>query len=639
MNKKKKSLKQGEANSTKSSLKVPKAKDNSAFPQIDKSKLNRTNNTINSPKKNSISQNYLPNINQPQNQINNNPNLDFDQNSSGGENIKVCLRIRPMNLQEKGRNDMNCIEPVSPTQLVFTNKNNRRSYTYNLVFGPDSTQEDVFYNCSINKLIDSALDGYSVTIFAYGQTGSGKTYTIMGREDSINEKILSNDKYSGIMPKSINYIWSTVGKRKEKFYIKVSFLEIYNEQINDLLNIGNTNLQIRWDQNQGFFVEGLLVIECKKPEDIVEVILQGMKNRKKGSHELNKDSSRSHSILTVYVISEFSQQGQNFKKYGKISFVDLAGSERLKETHSSGGMIKETGNINKSLFVLGKVISILTDKKSNARHIPYRDSKLTMLLMDSIGGTSKTLMIACVSPSMTYSDETMSTLNYASRTMNIKNKPLVQMDGKDVPVAKLKHKNNLYKLENDFLKNEFLKLIGIIPDMNSGGLTDKDIEGFKESQGIVSDDVKNMELEKLKEENEELRKSKENYEREKMNLNNENMILNAKLNNLENIYIGSDIIRHTDGSVSNNIDTNYNLSAVLLENKELKKTIDNLELDKIKLKDIVMKNEEQEKNYSENMEFENMKEQNIKLTRKIEFLQKREKELLETIMKLKSQKK
>ena len=638
MNNKKKNLKQGDANSTKTSLKVKKSKNDSTFPQIDNSKLNRTNNTLNSPKKNSISQNYLPNINPSQNQINNSPNLNFEQNATG-ENIKVCLRIRPMNLQEKGRNDMNCIEPVSPTQLVFTNKNNRRSYTYNLVFGPDSTQEDIFYNCSINKLIDSALDGYSVTIFAYGQTGSGKTYTIMGREDSINEKILSNDKYSGIMPKSINYIWSTVGRRKEKFYIKVSFLEIYNEQINDLLNIGNTNLQIRWDQNQGFFVEGLLVIECKKPEDIVEVILQGMKNRKKGSHELNKDSSRSHSILTVYVISEFQQQGQNFKKYGKISFVDLAGSERLKETHSSGGMIKETGNINKSLFVLGKVISTLTDKKTNTRHIPYRDSKLTMLLMDSIGGTAKTLMIACVSPSMTYSDETMSTLNYASRTMNIKNKPLVQMDGRDVPVAKLKHKNNLYKLENDFLKNEFLKLIGVVPDMNSGGLTEKDIEGFKESQGIVSDDVKNMELQRLTEENEELRKSKENYEREKMNLNNENMILNAKLNNLENIYIGSDIIRHTDGSVSNNIDTNYNLSAVLLENKELKKTIDNLELEKIKLKDIVMKNEEQEKNYSENIEFENMKEQNVKLSRKIEFLQKREQELLETIMRLKSQKK
>ena len=544
-----------------------------------------------------------------------------------------------MNLQEQGRNDLNCIEPVSSNQLFFTNKNMRRSYTYNLVFGPETTQEDIFYNCSINKLIDSALEGYSVTIFAYGQTGSGKTYTIMGRDDSINEKILSNNKYSGIMPKSINYIWSTVGSKQEKYYIKVSFLEIYNEQINDLLNIGNTNLQIRWDQKQGFFVEGLLVIECKKPEDIVEVILQGTKNRKKGSHELNKDSSRSHTILTVYVISEFQSQGQNFKKYGKISFVDLAGSERLKETHSSGGMIKETGNINKSLFVLGKVISSLTDKKTNNQHIPYRDSKLTMLLMDSIGGASKTLMIACVSPSATYSDETMSTLNYASRTMNIKNKPLVQMEGKDVPVARLKRQNNIYKLENEFLKNEFIKLLGQVPDFQSGGLTEEDIERFKVSQGIVSDEVKNEELRQLTEENEDLRKTKEKYERQKMNLNNENMILNAKLNNLENIYIGSDIIRHSDGSVTNNIDTNYNLSAVLLENKELKKTIDKLELDKIQLKDIVMKTEEQDKNYSENIEFENMKEQNAKLSRKIEFLQKRESELLETIMKLKSQKK
>jgi len=638
MNKKKKSDKSKD-NDNKSE--IINYKDKSTFPQIEKNKLNRTNNSLKRPKNYKESSNSLnlPNINQTQNIPQNyQSNLDFE-NQETSENIKVCLRIRPMNLQEKGRNDMNCIEPVSSNQLIFTNKNMRRSYTYNLVFGPETTQEDIFYNCSINKLIDSALDGYSVTIFAYGQTGSGKTYTIMGRDDSINEKILSNDKYSGIMPKSINYIWNTVGSRQEKYYIKVSFLEIYNEQINDLLNIGNINLQIRWDQRQGFFVEGLLVIECKKPEDIVEVILQGTKNRKKGSHELNKDSSRSHTILTVYVISEFQSQGQNFKKYGKISFVDLAGSERLKETHSSGGMIKETGNINKSLFVLGKVISSLTDKKNNNQHIPYRDSKLTMLLMDSIGGASKTLMIACVSPSATYSDETMSTLNYASRTMNIKNKPLVQMEGKDVPVARLKHQNNKYKLENEFLKNEFIKLLGQVPDIQSGGLTEDDIEKFKVSQGIISDDIKNAELQKLTEENEDLRKAKETYERQKMNLNNENMILNAKLNNLENIYIGSDIIRHSDGSVSNNIDTNYNLSAVLLENKELKKTIDKLEMDKIQLKDIVKKNEDQEKDYSENIEFENMKEQNAKLSRKIEFLQKRESELLETIMKLKSQKK
>lgn len=354
------------------------------------------------------------------------PNLDFTS-EEGGENIQVCLRIRPLNITEKGRNDTKCLEVKSSNQLIYNNKSTHRNYSFNLILNEEATQEDVFYNCSINKLLDDAMDGYSVTVFAYGQTGSGKTYTIMGREDSIDEKVLSNDKFSGLMPKSVKYIWNTVTNKQEKFYIKVSFLEIYNEQINDLLNPGNTNLQIRWDQKQGFFVEGLLVIECKNPSDIVEVILQGTKNRKRGTHELNKDSSRSHCILTIYIISEFKSGNDGFKKYGKVSFVDLAGSERLKETKSQGGMLKETGNINRSLFVLGKVISTLTDKKNSSQHIPYRDSKLTMLLMDSIGGTSKTLMIACVSSSTVYADEIMNTMNYATRTMNIKNKPLIQV--------------------------------------------------------------------------------------------------------------------------------------------------------------------------------------------------------------------
>jgi hypothetical protein len=161
------------------------------------------------------------------------------------------------------------------------------------------------------------MEGYSVTIFAYGQTGSGKTYTIIGRDDSINENILTNDTYSGIIAKSVKYIWTSVSNKNSKYYIKASFLEIYNEQINDLLNPSSSaSLQVRWDQKQGFFVEGLLVLECKNPEDIVEVLLQGMKNRKKGTHKLNKDSSRSHSILTLYIISEFTNHGETYKKYG-----------------------------------------------------------------------------------------------------------------------------------------------------------------------------------------------------------------------------------------------------------------------------------------------------------------------------------
>ena len=612
---------------------------NSYRKQINISNLNNQNNNnvyspstnINQNAKNSQDLNYGPQSYSNGRQ----PNLDFD-NDTNSENIKVCLRIRPMSLQEKSRNDESCIEPVSNEQLLLSHKNLRRSYTFNLVFAPESSQEDVFYNCSIDKLIDSALDGYSVTIFAYGQTGSGKTYTIMGRDDAINEKILSNNKYSGIMPKSINYIWSTVSTKQQRFYIKVSFLEIYNEQINDLLNPTNSNLQIRWDQKQGFFVEGLLVIECKKPEDIVEIILQGTKNRKKGSHDLNKDSSRSHSILTVYLISEFQSGGESYKKYGKISFVDLAGSERLKETHSKGGMVKETGNINKSLFVLGKVISSLTDKKSTTQHIPYRDSKLTMLLMDSIGGTAKTLMIACVSPSSVYSDETMSTLNYASRTMNIKNKPLVQMDSKERVQEGLKEENEIYLEENEFLKNEFMKLLGMIPEMSSGGLTAEDIENYKISQGYKSNEEIDKEIERLNIENDELRKIKENQIRDNQKLSDENNILNNKLINLENVFIGSEIMNNQDSGLANISDTNYNVSAIMEENKEMKKTIDKLEMDKIQLQEIIAKGKNPGmKMYNDSLEFETLKEQNAKLSRRVEFLQKRERELLETIMKLK----
>jgi hypothetical protein len=383
-------------------------------------------------------------------------------------------------------------------------------------------------------------------------------------------------------------------------------------------------------------VEGLLVIECKKPQDIVEIILQGTKNRKKGSHDLNKDSSRSHSILTVYLISEYNSGGESYKKYGKISFVDLAGSERLKETNSKGGMLKETGNINKSLFVLGKVISSLTDKKNTNQHIPYRDSKLTMLLMDSIGGTAKTLMIACVSPSSVYSDETMSTLNYASRTMNIKNKPLVQMDSKERAAEGLKEENELYVEENEFLKEQFMKLLGMVPDINSGGLTNEDIENYKISQGFKSNEEIDREIERLKAENDELRKIKESQMKENKSLSDENNILNNKLINLEHVFIGSEIMNNQDSGLANISDTNYNVSAIMVENKELKKTIDKLEMDKIQLQEIISRGKNPGmKIYNDSVEFENMKEQNSKLVRRVEFLQKRERELLETIMKLK----
>ena len=168
--------------------------------------------------------------------------------------------------------------------------------------------------------------------------------------------------------------------------MKASFLEIYNEQLRDLLNPASGILHARWNTKNGFFVEDLMVVECTSIQDLIAVLHEGIKNRHQGSHELNKESSRSHSILTVYLISETKSEEDNhvFKKYGKVSFVDLAGSERLKDSQSEGNMAKETRQINGSLFTLGKVISMLSSKKDpskmNHKYIPFRDSKLTMLL-------------------------------------------------------------------------------------------------------------------------------------------------------------------------------------------------------------------------------------------------------------------
>jgi kinesin family member 12 len=327
----------------------------------------------------------------------------------------------------------------------------------------------VFHACGVSELIDSALEGYSATMFAYGQTGSGKTYTMMGKENLLAQHGWVPDQFDGLFLQGVRYMWERMSQSGVQYFVKASFAEIYNEQLRDLLNPGSGILHTRWNSKNGFFVEDLMVVECTSIQDLIAVMLEGIKNRHSGSHELNKDSSRSHSILTVYLISETESKEENhvFKKYGKISFVDLAGSERLKESMSEGQMVKETGNINKSLFTLGKVISMLSSKQQNLaqnmKYIPFRDSKLTMLLQDSLGGTSRALMIACISPSEAYADETISTLNYATRTMNIKNKPVVQVDAKEQVIFNLKREIQLLQLENQYLKGQIMQMNGGLP--------------------------------------------------------------------------------------------------------------------------------------------------------------------------------
>ena len=287
-----------------------------------------------------------------------------------------------------------------------------------------------------------------------GQTGSGKTYTMAGPMDCDWDSYAPG-VFDGVIPRSIRYIFEQIAQKTgTKFTIRASFLEIYNETVRDLWNPSSGNLSIReyppgyW---RGFYVEDLYIFECTDMDDMMFMLWEGMRHRAVGSHNLNKDSSRSHSMLTFYLESEEVEDGDPFVKFGKISFVDLAGSERLKETQSGDyvrnfhstfknrnsmkgdEMLKETGQINKSLFTLGKVIKALGDAKGSAKanstgFVPYRDSKLTKLLMDSLGGSSKALMFACCSPASAYLEETLNTLQYAMRTRNIKNKPAVQVD-------------------------------------------------------------------------------------------------------------------------------------------------------------------------------------------------------------------
>jgi kinesin family protein 12 len=467
------------------------------------------------------------------------------------ESVRVCVRIRPLNEKEQTNGDTSCISIVNPQALQIQLKGASKTFRFHAVLGEEYTQAHTFTDSAMPILLDSALDGYSASVFAYGQTGSGKTYTMAGLEDNLGRADYKSDETDGIIPRAITYLWQSMVNRNDQYYVKAAFMEIYNEQVRDLLNPASGVLHCRWNMKQGFFVEDLLVVDCTNIDDLIAVLHEGNRNRKTGSHELNKDSSRSHSIMLVYLISETkTEDGPSFKKYGKVCFVDLAGSERLKETKSQGTMLKETGNINKSLFNLGKVISALGDKKKQGRsHIPYRDSKLTMLLMDSLGGTAKAIMVACVTPAATYCEETLSTLSYASRTMNIKNKPIVQMDSKAQIIYNFRREIELLKLENEYLKEQLYRVTGGLPparlDIAPRGNSAKSSNGklppipnpphaSQTAQQMVNE--YKGEIERLKLENSQLSNGREILERLSNSVVVENQTLTGKLQHLENVF-------------------------------------------------------------------------------------------------------
>ena len=345
------------------------------------------------------------------------------------ESVKVSVRCRPLSSREISDN-RECIVRVDTrkSELVVKNPKNEsaeppKTFTFDFTYGQDSSQETI-YRDTAYPIVECVLEGYNGTIFAYGQTGTGKTFTMEGCEDPPEAR--------GILPRAFEQIFYGVEEHPQtQFLICASFLEIYNEEVHDLLSKNSKNkLDIKENSDGVFYVKDLTSIVVKSINEMKEVMEAGRKNRHVGETLMNRDSSRSHCIFSIKVeTSEVDKTGMNHYKAAKLNLVDLAGSERQTKTGATGDRLKEATNINKSLLTLGNVISALVDGVST--HIPYRDSKLTKLLQDSLGGNTKTVMIANIGPADWNYDETISTLRYANRAKNIQNKPKINEDPKD----------------------------------------------------------------------------------------------------------------------------------------------------------------------------------------------------------------
>ncbi|KAI5074805.1 hypothetical protein GOP47_0010766 [Adiantum capillus-veneris] len=327
-----------------------------------------------------------------------------------------------------------------------------RKFQFDGCLGHEVGQDQIMEKCKVQRLLDSVLEGYCSAVIACGQTGSGKTYTMCGRNE---DKSTHED---GLIAQCVTYIFKTMRKElpgcKRTYSLRASYYEVYNEQVNDLLRLDCAPRDVKWSVKEGYYVDDLLLVDCESVDDVFSVLNEGAKNRKVGSHELNKDSSRSHCIMTLHVDSTSEiGNGTPIVRYGKMLFVDLAGSERLKKSRSSGDMLKETGNINRSLFTLGKVISALAEGKKGDL-VPYRESMLTKLLMETLGGNSLSLMIACISPASSVVEETLSTLYYATCTKTIVNAPSINIDERDKVIVNLRKEIDQLKEENRLLRSK-----------------------------------------------------------------------------------------------------------------------------------------------------------------------------------------
>uniref|UniRef100_A0A8C2ZEN0 Kinesin family member 15 n=1 Tax=Cyclopterus lumpus TaxID=8103 RepID=A0A8C2ZEN0_CYCLU len=350
-----------------------------------------------------------------------------------GDSIKVFVRVRPLTqcsgLTTDGDPKL-CLTVTSPNTIRLLSKPEPRTFTYDHVADMDTSQDSVFSSVAKN-IVESCMNGYNGTIFAYGQTGSGKTFTMLGPSDLDN----FTDELRGVIPRSFEYLFFLINREVEKsgqsksFLCKCSFIEIYNEQIYDLLDTASACLFLRENIKKGLFVEGAVEKFVNSAAEAYQVLSMGWRNRRVASTSMNRESSRSHAVFTMTLESKESLNEVVNIRMSQLNLVDLAGSERQKDTHTEGSRLKEASSINRSLMCLGQVIMALVDVSNGKnRHICYRDSKLTFLLRDSLGGNAKTYIIANVHPGVKCFGETLSTLQFAQRAKLIKNKAVINED-------------------------------------------------------------------------------------------------------------------------------------------------------------------------------------------------------------------